>query len=48
MGLTIVGFAWLFVDQLPGVLQLLGGVLILAGVIVVKLGERVATPGPAA
>lgn len=42
-----VGFAWLFVDQLPGALQLLGGVLILAGVIVVKVGER-PTAGPAA
>jgi drug/metabolite transporter (DMT)-like permease len=35
-----VGFAWLLLDQLPGPLQLAGGVLIVAGVIVVKLGER--------
>ena len=35
-----VGFAWLLLDQLPGALQLAGGVLIVAGVIVVKLGER--------
>lgn len=43
-----VGFAWLFVDQLPGALQLVGGVLILAGVVVVKLGERVPTAVPPA
>ena len=35
-----VGFAWLLLDQLPGTLQLLGGAFILAGVVVVKLGER--------
>lgn len=34
-----VGFAWLFVDQLPTGTQLLGGGLILAGVVAVKLGE---------
>jgi drug/metabolite transporter (DMT)-like permease len=33
-------FAWLLLDQLPGALQLLGGVLILVGVLVVKLGEN--------
>jgi drug/metabolite transporter (DMT)-like permease len=33
-------FAWLLLDQLPSLLQLLGGVFIVAGVIVVKLGER--------
>ena len=33
-------FAWLLLDQLPGVLQLVGGAFIVAGVIVVKLGER--------
>jgi drug/metabolite transporter (DMT)-like permease len=27
-----VGFAWLLVDQLPGVSQLAGGLLIIAGV----------------
>ena len=32
--------AWLLLDQLPGPLQLVGGVLIVAGVVVVKLGER--------
>jgi drug/metabolite transporter (DMT)-like permease len=35
-----VGFAWVFVDELPTVVQLLGGVLILAGVVAVKLGEQ--------
>ena len=35
-----VAFAWLLLDQLPGTLQLAGGALIVAGVIVVKLGER--------
>jgi drug/metabolite transporter (DMT)-like permease len=34
-----VGFAWVFVDQLPRTVQLLGGLLILAGVVAVKLGE---------
>ncbi len=35
-----VGFAWLLLGELPGPLQLVGGVLILAGVVGVKLGER--------
>jgi drug/metabolite transporter (DMT)-like permease len=35
-----VGFAWLLVDQLPGLSQLAGGVLIIAGVVAVKLGDR--------
>jgi drug/metabolite transporter (DMT)-like permease len=39
-----VFFAWLLLDQLPAALQLFGGALIIAGVIVVKLGER---PAPA-
>ena len=34
-----VGFAWLLVDQLPGRSQLAGGLLIIAGVVVVKLGD---------
>ena len=33
-------FAWLLLDELPRVVQVLGGVLILLGVAVVKLGER--------
>lgn len=35
-----VGFAWLLVDQLPGWAQLAGGLLIIAGVVAVKLGDR--------
>ena len=35
-----VTFAWLLLDQLPGAIQLVGGALIIAGVVVVKLGER--------
>ena len=43
LGLTEVlaslGFAWLLLREMPGMWQLLGGVLVLAGVVVVKLGE---------
>jgi drug/metabolite transporter (DMT)-like permease len=35
-----VGFAWLLVDQLPGFSQLVGGILIIAGVVVVKVADR--------
>ena len=35
-----VVWAWLLLDELPRPIQLLGGVLILAGVIAVKLGEK--------
>jgi drug/metabolite transporter (DMT)-like permease len=35
-----VGFAWLLLDELPRPIQLVGGLLILAGVVAVKLGER--------
>jgi drug/metabolite transporter (DMT)-like permease len=35
-----VGFAWLLVDQLPGVSQFVGGLLIIAGVVLVKLADR--------
>ena len=35
-----IGFAWLLLGELPHLLQLAGGVLVLAGVVVVKLGER--------
>jgi drug/metabolite transporter (DMT)-like permease len=42
-----VTFAWVLLDQLPGPLQLLGGALIVAGVVVVKLGERPPAPRPA-
>lgn len=42
-------FAWALLGQSPSGIQLLGGVLILAGVVVVKAGEaRVAAPGPRA
>ncbi len=37
--LAAVLFAWLLLAELPGAAQLGGGVLVLAGVIVVKLGE---------
>ena len=33
-------FAWVLLGELPRVVQVAGGVLILAGVVVVKLGER--------
>lgn len=33
-------FAWLLLDELPRSIQLLGGLFILVGVIVVKLGEK--------
>src|SRR3954447_24557246 len=35
-----VVFAWLLVDQLPGPLQLVGGLLVIGGVVAVKLGDR--------
>ncbi len=34
-----VMFAWLLVDQLPGINQLIGGLLIIGGVILVKLAD---------
>jgi drug/metabolite transporter (DMT)-like permease len=40
-------FAWLLLDQLPGMLQLVGGAFIVVGVIVVKLGERPPRAGAA-
>lgn len=45
-----VCWAWLLLDELPGTVQLLGGLLILAGVVAVKVGERsvvVRQPRPA-
>ncbi|WP_136054279.1 DMT family transporter [Microbacterium sp. K24] len=39
-------FGWLLLGQVPGPLQALGGALVLAGVVVVKLGEPV-PPAPA-
>ncbi|OHV33650.1 hypothetical protein BCD49_26275 [Pseudofrankia sp. EUN1h] len=44
-----LGFAWLLLAELPRPVQLLGGVLILAGVITVKSGEpRTERPAPSA
>jgi drug/metabolite transporter (DMT)-like permease len=37
--LFAVLFAWLLLDQLPHAIQLMGGVLVVAGVIVVRAGE---------
>ena len=41
-----VTFAWLLLDQLPTLVQLAGGALIVAGVVVVKLGEPSAPRPP--
>ncbi|HNA98758.1 MAG TPA: DMT family transporter, partial [Marmoricola sp.] len=38
-----VVWAWLLIAELPGPMQLFGGCLVIAGVIVVKLGERPGT-----
>lgn len=43
--LFAVLFAWLLLGQLPGLLQLAGGLLILAGVVVVRLEEDGAVTG---
>ena len=40
-------WAWFLLDELPHAVQLLGGVLILAGVVGVKLGERAVAEAPA-
>lgn len=37
-------FGWLLLGQVPGPMQMLGGALVLAGVVVVKLGEPVPAP----
>ena len=37
--LFAIGFAWLLLGELPGLVQLLGGAVLLSGVVVVKLGE---------
>ncbi len=44
--LFAVVFAWLLLGQLPHLVQLVGGLLVLAGVVLVKLGEPTAD-GPA-
>ena len=38
--LAALVFAWILLDELPRSVQLVGGLLILVGVVVVKLGER--------
>ncbi|MFQ6171752.1 DMT family transporter [Oryzobacter sp. R7] len=38
--LFAVLFAWLVLGELPGVVQLVGGVVLLSGVVAVRLGER--------
>jgi drug/metabolite transporter (DMT)-like permease len=44
-----VVFAWLLLGELPSALQLFGGLLLLAGVVLVRTGERVTVPAtPAA
>jgi drug/metabolite transporter (DMT)-like permease len=45
--LSAVVLAWLLLGQLPGLVQLAGGVLVLAGVVLVKLGEPAVAPPPA-
>jgi drug/metabolite transporter (DMT)-like permease len=45
--LAALFFAWLLLGELPQAIQFVGGALILAGVVVVKLGER-DTAAPAA
>lgn len=37
--MAAIVFAWLLLDQVPAAIQLLGAALVLAGVVVVKLGE---------
>lgn len=38
--LAAIVAAWLLLDQVPDRVQLVGGALVVAGVIVVKMGER--------
>ena len=40
-------FAWLLLGELPGIAQLLGGVVVVAGVVAVRLGERPRPTGSA-
>jgi drug/metabolite transporter (DMT)-like permease len=44
--LAALVFAWLLLGQLPDVLQLVGGVVVLGGVVLVKLGEPRTADGP--
>jgi drug/metabolite transporter (DMT)-like permease len=43
---SAIGFAWLLLGELPRTIQLVGGVLILAGVIAVQAGEKRASTTP--
>lgn len=38
--LAALVFAWLLLDQLPHIVQLVGGMLVVSGVVLVKLGDR--------
>ncbi len=38
-------FAWLLLGELPGLIQLVGGVVVVAGVVAVRLGERSTAAG---
>lgn len=40
-------FAWLLLSEVPALIQLLGGILVLGGVILVRLGGRDTDPSPA-
>lgn len=44
---SAIGFAWLLLGELPRTIQLVGGVLILAGVIAVQAGEKRVKEGSA-
>jgi drug/metabolite transporter (DMT)-like permease len=35
-----IAWAWLLLSEVPGTLQMLGGVLLLTGIVIVRLGER--------
>jgi drug/metabolite transporter (DMT)-like permease len=41
-----VVWAWLLLAQVPGALQLIGGLVLLTGIVIVRLGERPARGGP--
>ena len=38
-----VAFAWVLLGELPGLIQLVGGLVLLSGVVAVRLMERTAT-----
>jgi drug/metabolite transporter (DMT)-like permease len=45
--LFAVLFAWLLLDQRPGLSQVVGGVIVLAGIALVRLDEREPVPAVA-